>query len=275
MQNNTKNITLHLGVHKTATTHIQSRLYNSMDLLASQKVGYISLNETRDLITSKILGDLKVKGRLKEFFDVNETVLISDENIIGGTEKIFSKLIYPDATARLEFLIKKLPYSIGSVHLTVRDPEAYLISRYCEYLRHYRFQSVVEYFDSFDLQAFSWLPLIREIERITNKKVTVTPFENLFDNEQAYLEALCGVKVAFNPAGTNAAIRRSKISQESYRILEQLADHYPRHMSKKLMNMMDNNNQITKPNPFKPFSEELSVVLKENYQRDKQALGLV
>jgi len=268
-------ITLQLGVHKTATTHIQSRLYNSIDLLASHNVGYIGLNETRDLITSKIFGDLKVKGRLKEIFDANETVLISDENIIGGTEKIASNLIYPDAATRLAFLVKKLPYKIDSVHLTIRDPEAYLVSRYCEYLRHYRFQSVLEYFDSFDITSFSWLPLIREIERVTGIKVTVTPFESLFDDEQVFLERLCGVSVDFNPAGTNAAIRRSKISQESYRILEQLADHYPKHMSKKLMNMMDNNKQRTRPNPFKPFSEELSAILKENYQRDKQALGLI
>ncbi|MFP3386226.1 hypothetical protein, partial [Tritonibacter sp. SIMBA_163] len=70
-------------------------------------------------------------------------------------------------------------------------------------------------------------------------------------------------------------IRRSKISLEAYRILEQLSDYYPRHMTKKLMNMMDNNQQRTKGTPFKPFSAELSKLLKENYEADKAVLGLI
>ncbi|RUR46000.1 hypothetical protein [Vreelandella populi] len=269
-----KEIILHLGVHKTATTYFQSRLYNSISQLANAGVGYLGLNETREYITSKINGNFKVEGDLENLFKESSTVVISDENIIGGTEKISSELIYPEVEKRLSFLLGKLPITIGEVHITIRDPEAYLISRYCEYLRHYKFLSSSEYFDSFNLRAFSWLPLIQKIEKITSKKVIVTPFETLFNDEQQYLEKLCGVEIDFQQAGEGAAIRRSKITQEAYRILEHLADHYPRHMTKKLMNMMDNNKQHTKGSPFRPFSAELSEVLKKNYQMDKEELGL-
>ncbi|RUR42393.1 hypothetical protein [Vreelandella populi] len=269
-----KKIILHLGVHKTATTHFQSRLYNSVNQLKDAGVGYLGLNETRKHITSKINGDFKIGGDLEKLFTDNNTVIISDENIIGGTEKISSELIYPEVEQRLSFLLGKLPISIGEVHITIRDPEAYLISRYCEYLRHYKFLSSSEYFDSFNLKAFSWLPLIRQIEKITDRKVIVTPFENLFNDEQKYLETLCGVEVDFQQAEEGAAIRRSKITQETYRILEHLADHYPRHMTKKLINMMDNNKQLSKGSAFRPFSDELVKVLKDNYQVDKEVLGL-
>lgn len=270
-----KNIILHLGVHKTATTYFQSRLCNSIPELAEAGVGYLELNETRKYITSKIFGAFKVEGALEKILNDNEKILISDENIIGGTEKISSELIYPDTVSRLDFLINNIPAAVSEVHITIREPEDYLVSRYCEYLRHYRFMSVTEYFDSFNLTEFSWLPLIRAIEAIVGKRVTVTCFESIFDDENIYLQQLCGVKVDFKEAANNSSIRRSKITHESYRVLECLADHYPRHMTKKLMNLMDNNKQRSQKTPLKPFSSNLSSKLKENYRKDILELGIV
>lgn len=267
-------MTLHLGVHKTATTHFQSRLYNSIPQLSEKGIGYLDLDQTRKYLTSKIFGKIKLEGGLKNVFEQNHKLIISDENIIGGTDRVISEKIYPDAEPRLSFLLENLPLGVEGVHITIRDPESYLISRYCEYLRHYRFMSVIEYFDSFDLKYFSWLPLLQSIEAAVGKKVTVTTFENIFHNEEIYLEKLTGVKVEFGKAGEGAAIRRSKITQESYRILEHLSDHYPRHMTKKLMNMMDNNKQRTKETPLRPFSDEISKTLKQNYKKDKEELGL-
>lgn len=267
-------ITLHLGVHKTATTHFQSRLCNSISKLHEAGVGYLSLDQTRKLITSKIFGDFVVENNLFDFFNQNKSTLISDENIIGGTDKINSALIYSAVTSRLGFLLEKLPADLSAVHLTIRDPESYLISRYCEYLRHFKFMSISEYFDSFDLKSFSWMPLINAIESVAGKKVQITIFENIFDDEEAYLRKLTGVDINFAQASEGASIRRSKISLESYRIMEHLADHYPRHMTKRLMNMMDNNPQRSKTTLLKPFSEEITAQLKENYARDKLELGL-
>lgn len=265
---------IHLGVHKTATTHFQSRLYNSIPTLAQAGVGYLGLDKTRELITSKIFGNFKIEDSLEKLLNEEKRLLISDENIIGGTDKLRSELIYPDATSRLNFLFNKIPVDICDVHITIRNPEDYLISRYCEYLRHYKFMSISEYFDSFDLKIFSWMPLISAIENVTGKNVQVTLFENVFDDEDAYLQKLTGVDINFAQASEGASIRRSKISLESYRILEHLADHYPRHMTKRLMNMMDNNPQRSKTTLLKPFSKEITAKLKENYARDKLELGL-
>lgn len=270
-----KNLILHLGVHKTATTHFQSRLYNSQHILSNLNIGYLGLDETRKCITSKILREFIIEDKLEEIIADNKILLLSDENIIGGTEKIKSNLIYPNVNDRLSFLLEKLPVELDNLHITIRDPEAYLISRYCEYLRHNRFISITEYVDSFELLNFSWLPLIKSIEDTCKIKVQVTTFESIFNNEQAYLEKITGVKVEFAKASEGASIRRSKITLETYRILEHLADHYPRHMTIKLMNMMDNNNQRSKGTPLKPFSDELSSSLKENYANDKKELGLL
>lgn len=272
---NRNKLLLHLGVHKTATTHFQSRLFNSISSLQEVGVSYLGLEQTRKLITSKLFWEGEIEKKLCNFFNQNEFSLISDENIIGGTDKIKNELIYSDVVNRLKSLLDKLPVDLFAVHLTIRDPESYLISRYCEYLRHYRFMSVSEYFDNFSLKSFSWLPLIHAIEMAAGKKVQVTLFEDIFNDENAYLKKLTSVDINFAKASEGASIRRSKISLESYRILEHLADHYPRHMTQRLVNMMDNNQQRTKSNPLEPFSPELSRILKENYEADKKALGLV
>lgn len=270
-----ENLILHLGVHKTATTYFQSRLYNSSSLLRDNSIGYLGLEETRKFITSRLHEKIKVSNELNEIFDSSRFVIISDENIIGGTERITSELIYPDVAKRLKALQIKTRFKRVEAHITIRDPESYLISRYCEYLRHYRFISIGQYFDSFDLKNFSWLPLLRTIESVLGCNVNVTCFENIFDDENAYLNSITKLNGSYAVAGEGTSITRSKISLESYRILEHLADHYPAHMTKKLMNMMGNNKQKGKPTPLRPFSDEISQQLKINYERDKAQLNIL
>ncbi|MDH2373914.1 hypothetical protein QD228_08710 [Cobetia sp. 3AK] len=205
---------------------------------------------------------------------LSRTIIISDENILGGTERITSQLIYPDVVNRLKALKVKTKYKDIEAHITIRDPESYLISRYCEYLRHYRFISIGQYFDSFELKSFSWLPLLNAIESTLECKVKVTCFESIFDDEDKYLNSITNLNESYAKAGEGASIKRSKISLESYRILEHMSDHYPAHMTKKLVNMMDNNKQKSKATVLRPFSEEISQQLKINYERDKSKLKI-
>lgn len=270
-----KNLILHLGVHKTATTYFQSRLYNSSEILKDNSIGYMGLEDTRKYITSRLNEKLNVSNELADVFGSSKSVIISDENIIGGTERITSELIYPDVAKRLNALRMKTKFKKVEAHITIRDPESYLISRYCEYLRHYRFISIGQYFDGFDLKKFSWLPLLNSIEDALGCKVNVTCFENIFDDENGYLNSITKLNASYAVAGEGTSITRSKISLESYRILEHLADHYPAHMTKKLMNMMGNNKQKGKPNPLRPFSDEISQQLKINYERDKEQLNVL
>lgn len=266
---------LHLGVHKTATTYFQSRLFNSKEILQSNGVGYLGLEDTRQLITSRLNDNIIVTEELKKIKKKSHTFLVSDENIIGGTEKISSDLIYPDVAARLRLLKNKLGCNEIQTHITIRNPEDYLISRYCEYLRHYRFISINQYFDSFDLKSFSWLPLLSVIESTLKCKVNVTCFEDIFVDETKYLNSITNLNEVYADAKEGGSIVRSKISLECYRILEHLADHYPAHMTKKLMNMMGNNKQKGKPTPLRPFSDEISQQLKINYERDKAQLNIL
>lgn len=268
-------IILHLGVHKTATTHFQSRLYNSKKILLNNGVGYLGLDATRKAITSRLYDKIEISDELKFLYESTDRIIISDENIIGGTEKITNNLIYPDVANRLKLLKSQIRNRGIQPHITIRDPEAYLISRYCEYLRHFRFISIGQYFDSFDLSGFTWLPLLSMIENVLECEIKVTCFESIFENESNYLNSLADLDINYAGAGEGSSIKRSKISLESYRILEHLADHYPAHMTRKLVNMMDSNKQKGKSTPLRPFSDEISQRLKDNYESDKKELKLI
>ncbi|WP_136808916.1 hypothetical protein [Desulfosediminicola flagellatus] len=262
-------ITLHLGVHKTATTYIQSRLSNSKDTLAANGIFYLGLNDTRRLITSKLDKDLTLDPELTSQISGCERFILSDENFIGGTNKLRNNRLYPNVAHRLRNLIESLNNENIDIYLTIRDPESYMVSRYIEYLRHFSFLSFNEYYDEFFIRNFSWKPLVRLIEKVSGKSIKVQCFESIFNREDEYFEKLIGIPdIVLEKADSNQSIKRAKVSRESYEILEHLAQHYPRRMTKKILNMMDNNVQISKQNSITPFSPALSLRLKENYKMD-------
>lgn len=268
---------LHLGVHKTATTHVQSRLYNSMDELNDAGIGYLGLDDTRRMVTSQIRkshAKVESSSELKEFLEGYNDILLSDENFLGGTSKPENSILYEDAPKRLKAVLNSISADNISLHLTIRDPESYLVSRYCEFLRHYKFMPIHEYLDALFLREFSWLPLIRAIEHATGQQVHVSTFERMFEDEQQYFDTLLGRRIQLADATDNPHVKRSKVSNEAYEILLETSKHFPGHVIRKLMNMMTNNKQFTKKTPLKPFGESLSAQLKENYEQDKKALGL-
>lgn len=266
---------LHLGVHKTATTHFQSRLWNSREKLAEKDVSYLGLNETRAFFTSQIgVKRKELKPEAKLFIKTAKHALVSDENILGGTDKPKGRNAYTEAESRLGQFLELVSGNNIETHITIRDPEAYLISRYCEYLRHYPYLNIGEYFDEMFVRDFSWVPLIEVIKKVTGSEPVVTTFESIFDNEEEYLKKVTGADLEFEPASVSHSVKRSKISQEAYNVLSLVAAHYPGHMVRKVLDTIDRNRQLSKSSPLKPFSKSLSEHLKEKYEKDKEVLGL-
>ncbi|WP_157958267.1 hypothetical protein [Salinicola sp. CR57] len=273
--NRVNTLRLHLGVHKTATTHFQSRLFNSQHKLAEAGIAYLDLDKTREYFTSILSGGKELSQEAKEFLSWKKVVLLSDENILGGTDKPRGKSAYKNALGRLKQFSKLVCADEIEPYLTIRNPEDYLISRYCEYLRHYPYLSINEYFDEMYVREFSWLPLIKDIKEAIGKEPVVTIFEDIFKDENRYLQMLSGAEIEFEPPSVNPGLKRSKISDEAYSIVSEMALHYPMNVVRRFMDMTGRNPQITKPTPIKPFSVGLSDKLKSNYRRDKKALGLL
>ncbi|WP_213032645.1 hypothetical protein, partial [Acinetobacter radioresistens] len=74
-----KKLILHLGVHKTATTYIQSKIYNSREVLSQAGIGCISLDDTRKYFTSKLTRSPSISKEAKSFLESHDVILLSDE----------------------------------------------------------------------------------------------------------------------------------------------------------------------------------------------------
>ena len=193
-------LVLHLGLHKTATTFLQNELNNIKGTLESCGVGYLPLDNTRKHITSK-LGSL-----FSDFKSVNSLfkedlgcVIISDENIIGGTEKPKINLFYPDAINRIKKVISLFPKHEVEVYITLRDFRTFTISMYSEYLRHYKYVSYENYMESLDIKELSWFPLIESIVSLEGvSKVYILNFDEFPEKKTLLINSITqGVVSAF------------------------------------------------------------------------------
>lgn len=269
-------IILHLGVHKTATTHIQQRLYNSIDILNKYNIGYIGLNEIRKIITSKlgsnnlpkkeILHSLKAHGEY-------QTLIISDENILGGTDKPLNNMFYPDVIERLKQVLSLFEGKELVVYITLRNYVDYYISRYAESLRHFGYLDFDKYYEDLDFASVGWIDLIEQIQKAGIDNINITLFEDIFKNEQKYFDFLVGVPgIKYRDTDNNPHIRRSKFSNEGYRLIKFYANNYSKQSIRKILNLIDNNPQTEKFTPFMPFSNFEQKILNNKYKQDIKAV---
>ncbi|MDF3605868.1 hypothetical protein PE067_06715, partial [Paracoccus sp. DMF-8] len=131
-------VTVHLGAHKTATTHLQESLRLAASVLRDSGVYYVGPGELRGELlpvtpgindSGRLPQRQRARRRLVTAGEVYPEILISDENIIGGTKRhrLFGKAgrIYPDAGLRLARLMSILRNQPVTAALSVRDPVAF------------------------------------------------------------------------------------------------------------------------------------------------------
>ncbi|WP_440903473.1 hypothetical protein ACMZOO_11460 [Catenovulum sp. SX2] len=151
LSNSTNNeLRIHIGAHKTATTHIQDTLKVMKPSLEQRNIHYISREEVRPRI-SRInpwgIEALKDKFRprfLKKklvdrslLFDVpdNKTIVFSEENILGSAVDGLSEHLYPNLEKKLQFIkLLSEDYKI-TLFLSIRGFDAVLPGLYVTALR--------------------------------------------------------------------------------------------------------------------------------------------
>ncbi|CAA0124417.1 Uncharacterised protein [BD1-7 clade bacterium] len=173
---------LHLGVHKTATTHLQQVL--SINRGKQEEFVYIDNDSFRESFThaNRFVDDRHaeaINAYLKTFVALkSKRVLISEENIIGEPKDIFgSKDLYPRAAERLAKLGEFVSgFDTHTIWLSVRSMDTFLPSIYCEYLRHWPYKSFDQVLDGQYQQ--SWVPLIKLVaEAFPNSQIKIVCYE--------------------------------------------------------------------------------------------------
>ena len=168
--------TLHIGAHKTASTHLQSVLRANREVLRAQGCACfgpellrgdlkLPLPRARDHIYAQSLTPLRnaVDAARAE----GCRVLISEENIHGGGPSppvmAAGGQYYPNAAARVTRLLRGLEATGAVIALALREPGAHLVSGWGHQYLAGRPKSFSEYVAEVDLAALRWSELVARL----------------------------------------------------------------------------------------------------------------
>ena len=270
-------IALHLGVHKTATTYLQSKLNNSTGELTKNGISYIPLGRLRRTVTSQLdetdFSNQQLMDALKPYLNCQRLIL-SDENLIGGMFKPKANFIYDDVARRLKKLLSLLDNYSVEIFITLRNYPEYFVSRYTESLRHYDFFSFEQYYDCVDFTTVSWLDVIDSIKSVYSGNITVTDYNDFLNDEKNYFYSLLKKdNVNLKNAENNPTIRRARLSKEAYEIVNCFGSQYSKTSIKKLINFLENTPQDNPATQFMPFTPLEIHAFSERYAREMSLLN--
>ena len=143
---------IHVGAHKTATTHLQETLTRVRTSLADGGVDFIptellrtrrfapTLWGRRPLARVPILGPAHMRDAIETAVQPlrlgPDVVVISEENVLGIPQQIFAEPFYPHAGNALGRLASLSARAEMVLFLSIRGYDTFLPSAYAEHLKH-------------------------------------------------------------------------------------------------------------------------------------------
>jgi len=162
-------IKLHIGAHKTATTHIQKVLEINRALLLKEKVNLTLRSDSQRKFYKSLLSciDEKKKNNISGMLEEKPKEglwLISDEDISGTSYqlKLFPH-IYPTLQKRLSCIKNTFPNDTIEVYFSIRSYENYYRSTYLEVVRNKGYMPFLDYYNKEQYKNNSWVKVIEQI----------------------------------------------------------------------------------------------------------------
>jgi len=275
---------VHIGAHKTATTHIQDTLALAKDDLSAVGIEYICRDVTRSqrdfcrirwwqkLPAFKAKYVEEERRRLFPSGNNGDVVLISEENIMGSVSGLLKFPLYPDLEQGLRTLcLLKGDHNIH-IYLAIRPLDEIIPSAYAQQARMAKVHSGD--FDAIKARMFktppSWTGVVDRIVSVFGRnRLRLWVFDDYKKDPEFFLEQLCGGrKNDFErlppPVSTRAPSARAIVS------LEQIPVGLPRRLRKEAAARicLDDDGR----EPFTPFSETEKKILADIYKEDLSEL---
>jgi hypothetical protein len=272
-----KNIIIHLGLHKTATTSLQEFLQANVAKFLQRGVRYIPLQRMRTDITPLFWA--VDKGRrakltsLLETFD-QETILLSDENLIGVPGELAQGGLYPYAANRVRTFCEDMKETRITLFLTLREPHLFLTSMYSEYLRHNDFVTFEQFLAGFDISGFSYQKTFGWLKNMpSNTRVRIIPFETgegggVIRIAKEIVDEACGPESGIDPTTFPSQKSRSAYSAEELDLAAEIARRSDPCMSRFLLNALDTRGKRFGQTRFEPLSPSMVELLVSRYRSD-------
>lgn len=187
-------IYLHIGVHKTATTYLQSLLAANQGRMAAAGRAYWILHQIRGILSELQLDrNWTVAGikylaenrrsplhRLRELVAAAPDCVISEENVVGVCNDILEAGFFPRAATRLRRIQQPLQDHEIEVWLCLRAYDDFLPSAYCEALRGGHFVPMEDFAALYrTLPDARWPALVDTIhEQLPGSRLVVWAYED-------------------------------------------------------------------------------------------------
>jgi len=207
-------IDLHLGVHKTASTHLQ-KYWLACNALGDG-VFCPPLDAVRAHVTPAAAhSDPVVLRSARRWLDGicegRRRVVLSDENILGNCDANFARQsLYPDARMRLQRLAQLLEDRPLRVLISVRGYADYLRSAWCEVNRHTPYRPFRETYQGMHGLERRWEHVVSDVaEALPNATIECWRYEDLEVAQLAVTASIFDLAPDSLPAADNKRERRS------------------------------------------------------------------
>lgn len=180
-------VILHLGAHKTASTHFSEVILSNPELARSFDVATPKKGPLREAITgqlSSIKDNADVPPALQDaargLARGHKTLLVMDENILGTPRNLFvGGKMYARSARRVGRAVRLFDGLPVTLMIGLRDPATFVASSWSETLRSNAFRSFRQYLDGATAQSISWVEIIQNIQAAAPQaKLVVWRFED-------------------------------------------------------------------------------------------------
>lgn len=283
---NRKEWRIHIGAHKTATTHLQEVLDAHRLALSRAGIHYPDNGRLKRLGSAPALRDAWWKNlrqvrmlRIRRIMRTIESeathpvVLVSNERLMGSIEGLWGENYYPDAPERLKELVSAIDSTKATVFLSLRSHASFLPSAYCQCLR-------TQLWDVPPLRELeprslanlnTWTDLVRRLKRACpGVRLVAWRFEDYLRDPCKYMDLLAGTRTAEPWPKMDAPASTRRLSWEA---VERLS-HIDRGLSRMAREAVARGiaDEDTGATPFRPFSAKAEGILEDLYDRDIESL---
>lgn len=274
--NTGRSVALHIGAHKTATTHMQQSLDASEERLAAQGVRFYgprALRQERqslfDLFNLQVSNQTPKPSRsradqLNHMLGDGHRLVLSNENFVGTLNHgglTMPMPLYPHTTERVRALASALDCGPIEVYVGIRNPTNFLVSSYSQALMGGSQVSFAEYVKANPVQGVYWPGLIARL-RATPGVGSITvwrygDYKPLFHQIMALMTGCPGVVEPAKGRAHRGLSQRAVDEVLSYSGPEDIRD-FVRKIRDQFPAGVDNK-------PFRPLSEAEHVVARADF----------
>ena len=277
---------IHIGAHKTATTHLQEILAARRGALSEAGIHHPDMRGNWLLECTLERGKnwrkrLKVSRWLRARLAVAQmesetalpTLLVSHEQIIDDIRGLFADSYYPDAGRRLGDLMSALRGREVTLFLSLRSHAPLLPSAYCQCLRTGRWD--IPPLDDLERWALSsratWTDLVRRLRRACPRaRLVAWKFEDYLEDPPRFLDLVTGARISQPWPSLSAPSSTRRLSWEAVTQLQAQDPAMPFLERLELGRRIGDHDEGR--TPFRPFSEATHRLLDERYERDIDSL---